>query len=543
MLRLSFESPNQFGRSRAAVMSTRGMVATSQPLAALAGVEILRQGGNAVDAAVCAAAMLNVVEPMSTGIGGDVFALVYLASEGKVLGLNASGRSAYAATLDEYRRRLSETGHTAIQMHDPLAMTVPGTVDGWAALLQRCGRMSLAQVLGPAIRAAEEGFAVAPHAALAWQQAEKLLSLRPDSAKTWLTEGGRAPRPGELFRNRPLADTLRLIAEGGRDAFYEGPIADRMVKFFESEGGLFTHSDFADCTSDWVRPISASYRGYEILELPPNGQGIIVLEALGILSGYDLAGMGPGSPNATHLQIEAMKLAFHDAREFVTDPSFLRVQPEHLLSESYIASQRTRIVMDKAEITPKPGPAKGGDTVYICAVDSQGNVASLINSIFTSGGSGITVGDTGILMQNRGFGFSLDPAHVNVIAPHKRTRHTIIPGMVMRSGKPLAAFGCVGGDMQPQGQVQFLCNMIDFGMNVQDAIDAPRWRYEGTGADLALEAGFSPEIINELVSRGHQITGRYSGFFGGAQAIVIHPEYGTLQGGSDSRRDGCAIGF
>jgi gamma-glutamyltranspeptidase/glutathione hydrolase len=543
MLRLSVESPNQFGPSRAAVMGTRGMVATSQPLAALAGVEILRQGGNAVDAAVCAAAMLNVIEPMSTGIGGDLFAIVYLASEGKVLGLNASGRSAYAATLDEYRARLSDTGAAAIEMYGPLAVTVPGTVDGWSAILERCGRMRLAQVLGPAIRAAEQGFAVAPHAAFHWQEGEKLLAARPDSARTWLTKSGRAPRAGELFRNQPLANTLRLIAEHGRDAFYVGPIADQIVRFFEAGGGLFTYSDFADCNSDWVTPLSAGYRDYEILELPPNGQGIVTLEALSILGGYDLAGMGYHNPDAIHLQVEAAKLALHDARKFVTDPAFVEVQPESLLSEAYIGGQRSRIAMGAADANPQPAGPANGDTVYVCAVDSEGNVASLINSIFVPWGSGITVGDTGILMQNRGFGFSLDPAHVNVIAPHKRTRHTIIPGMVMRSGKPLAAFGCVGGDMQPQGQVQFLCNMIDFGMNVQDAIDAPRWRYEGTGADLALEAGFSPEIINELVSRGHQITGRNSGFFGGAQAIVIHPEYGTLQGGSDSRRDGCAIGF
>jgi gamma-glutamyltranspeptidase / glutathione hydrolase len=543
MLRLSFESPNQFGPSRAAVMGTSGMVATSQPLAALAGVEILREGGNAVDAAVCAAAMLNVIEPMSTGIGGDLFAIIYLASEGKVLGLNASGRSAYAATLDEYRRRLCETGAAAIGMYGPLAVTVPGTVDGWSAILERCGRMPLAQVLGPAILAAEQGFAVAPHAAVHWQEAEKLLAGRPDSARTWLTKSGRAPRAGELFRNQPLANTLRLIAEHGRDAFYEGPIADQIVKFFEAEGGIFAYSDFADCKSDWVTPLSAGYRDYEILELPPNGQGIVTLEALSILSGYDLVGMGPHNPDAIHLQVEATKLALHDARKFVTDPSFVEVQAESLLSEAYIGRQRSRITMGAADANPQAGGPANGDTVYVCAVDSEGNVASLINSIFVPWGSGITVGDTGILMQNRGFGFSLDPAHVNVIAPHKRTRHTIIPGMVMRSGKPLAAFGCVGGDMQPQGQIQFLCNLIDFGMNVQDAIDAPRWRYEGTGADLAMEAGFSPEIVNELASRGHQITGRNNGFFGGAQAILIHPEYGTFQGGSDSRRDGCAIGF
>lgn len=515
------------------------MVATSQPLAALAGLDILREGGNAIDAAICAAAVLNVIEPMSTGVGGDLFAIFYLSGEGKVLGLNASGRSGGAATLEEYRRKLKDDA--TIPMYSPLAVTVPGTVDGWLSALARCGSMPLGRILAPAIQAAEEGFPVAPQTALTWQQSEQLLARQSESAKTWLTGRGKAPQTGEMFDNPRLAGVLRAVAEGGRQAFYEGAIAEQIVAQLEAAGGLLTLKDLAGCKSDWVTPISASYRGYEILELPPNGQGIAALEALSILDGCDLGGMGWTSPDVTHLQIEAMKLALHDAREYVTDPACMKVNTGALLSENYIARRRSTISMNQAQKAPTAG-SPAGDTVYICAMDAQGNVASLINSIFVPWGSGITVAGTGILMQNRGASFSLDPNHVNVIAPNKWTRHTILPAMIMDRGKPRAAFGCVGGDMQPQGQVQFLCNLIDFGMNVQDAIDAPRWRYEGTGASVGLEVGLLSKNGEDLARRGHQLTGP-GGFFGGAQAILVHPEFGTFQGGSDSRRDGCAIGY
>jgi len=542
MLPLSFDRPNLFGPSRSVVMSKHGMVVTSQPLAAEVGVEILRQGGNAVDAAVATAAMLNVIEPMSTGVGGDAFAIIYLAKTGKVRGLNASGRSGYAATLEEYERRLGGPGAREIPNNSLLAVTVPGTVDGWATAVESCGRMTLAEVLAPAIRTAEEGFAVAPQTALTWKDWRIALLQHPDSVRTWLLPAERAPRPGEVFKCSSLAQTLRLIAEGGRDAFYQGAIAETIVRFSEKNGGLLTRADFADHRSTWVEPISVNYRSYDILELPPNGQGIAVLEALHILAQDDVATLGHNTPDTIHLQLEAMKYALHDSKQYVTDPEFADIHIEELLSGDYAKQQRVQISRARAMPYPAPGSPKRGDTVYLCSVDNEGNVVSFINSIFFPWGTGITVGETGIVLQNRGSSFSLDPNHPNSVAPHKRTRHTIIPAMMLHAGKPLIAFGFVGGDVQPQAQVQFLCNVVDFGMNLQDALDAPRWCYQGTGASIALESAISRETWQALSGRGHEIIGS-GGFFGGGQALLIHPEYGTFQGGSDSRRDGCAIGY
>jgi gamma-glutamyltranspeptidase/glutathione hydrolase len=539
MLALSFDRHSRFGPSRSVVMGKHGMVATSQPLAALTGVEILREGGNAIDAAIAAAAMLNVVEPMSTGIGGDVFAIIYEAKSAKPVGLNASGRAAYSATLKEYQRRLS---NQEIPSDSLLAVTVPGAVDGWVSALERFGRMSLSEILAPAIRAAEEGFPVAPQTSSAWIAGREYLLRHPDSAKTWLYPDGHAPRPGEVFKNPYLARTLRLIAEGGRDAFYKGEIAETLVRFSEKNGGLFTHADFSDHTSTWVEPISVKYRGYDVCELPPNGQGVAVLEALSILAHDDLNQMGHNAPDTIHLQLEAMKLALHDCKRYVTDPEFFKVPVEELISANYARDQRQRISMKEAIKVPAQSAPVHGDTAYLCVADGEGNVVSFINSLFIPWGSGITVGDTGILLQNRGSSFSLDPNHANVIAPHKRTRHTIIPAMIMCEGRPLITFGFVGGDMQAQAQVQFICNLIDFGMNLQDALDAPRWQYLGSGTSICLESGVASSSLAELVRRGHQVrSGEF--FFGGGQAILIHPEYGTLQGGSDSRRDGCAIGY
>ena len=542
MLKLSFDHPNRWGPSRSAMMSGHGIVATSQPLAALAGVEILQRGGNAVDAAIAAAAMLNVVEPMSTGIGGDAFAVIYEAKTARLLGLNASGRSAYAATLEEYRYRLAEREAQEIPSDSLLAITVPGTVDGWAAAIERCGRMPLGEVLAPAIRAAEEGFPVAPQTALAWSAGREFLLRTSDSAKTWLYQNGGGPRPGEVFKNPRLARTLRLIAEEGRELFYKGEIADAIVHFSERNDGLFTHADFSSHTPTWVEPISVKYRGYDIFELPPNGQGIAVLEALNVLAQDNLHELGHNTSETVHLQLEAMKLALHDCRRYISDPQFVQIPVTGLLSEEYGKKQRSRISMDRAIECPVAGSPISGDTVYVCAADTEGNVVSFINSIFVPWGSTLTVGETGILLHNRGSSFSLDPNHVNVIAPHKRTRHTIIPAMMLYEGKPVITFGFVGGDMQAQAQVQFICNVVDFGMNVQDALDAPRWQYNGSGASTALEQEMPSDVWAELSKRGHEITGS-NGFFGGGQAILIHPEYGTFQGGSDSRRDGCAIGY
>jgi gamma-glutamyltranspeptidase/glutathione hydrolase len=517
------------------------MVATSQPLAAEAGIEILRQGGNAVDAAVATAAMLNVIEPMSTGVGGDAFAIIYEAKTGKVRGLNASGRSAYAATLKEYEQRFPG-GTKEIPSSSFLAVTVPGTVDGWATAVDSCGRMSLADVLAPAIRTAEQGFPVAPQTALTWKEWQYALEQHPDSIKTWLSSPAGAPRPAEVFSCSSLGKTLRLIAEGGRDEFYGGSAAKAIVELSERNDGLLTLADFAAHKSTWVEPISVKYRGYEILEIPPNGQGIAALEALNILSQDGVTELGHNTPQTIHLQVEAMKCAVHDSKQYVTDPDFFDIPVEKLLSASYTKTQRERISPDRVLRTPEAHSATLGDTVYLCVADVDGNVVSFINSIFFPWGTGITVGDTGIVLHNRGSSFSLDPTNANVIAPHKRPRHTIIPAMMIIDGKPLMAFGFVGGDIQPQAQVQFLSNVIDFGMNLQDALDAPRWRYEGTGASIALESVIPYETWQDLTLRGHEIIGS-AGFFGGGQAVLVHPEYGTLQSGSDSRRDGCAIGY
>jgi len=401
--------------------------------------------------------------------------------------------------------------------------------------------MDLAHVLAPAIRAAEDGIAVAPQTAAAWEQGVGILSQRADSAKTWLFPDGHAPRAGEVFRNPSLGRTLRMIAEGGRDVFYRGNIADAIVRFSEQNGGLFTHSDLANHTSNLLEPICTQYHGYKVLGFPPNSQGVATLEALSILEGKGIAAMGHNSPDTIHLQLEAMKLALHDAWCHVTDLDFCKVSAESLLEPEYIRKQSGRISMDRA-IQQLGCGSSAGDTVYICAADCEGNVTSFLNSVFMPWGSGLTVGDTGILLQNRGHCFSLDPASVNSIAPGKRTRHTLSPAMVLHQGRPFVAFGFVGGDMQVQAQVQFLCNVIDFGMNVQDALDAGRWRYNGTDSSIAVESGILPETQAELIKRGHQVTGS-DGFFGGGQAILIHRQLGSLQAGSDGRRDGCALAY
>ena len=522
-------------------MSKHGMVVTSQPLAALSGVEILRAGGNAIDAAVGVAAMLNVIEPMATGVGGDAFAIIYQARTGKMLGLNASGRSAYGATLEEYRRRLGEDAKE-IPSGSILAVTVPGSVDGWSAAIERCGRMTLKDVLAPAIQAAEEGFPVAPQTALTWREWQHALTPCADSVNTWLTSPAGAPRPGEIFKCPALANTLRSIAEDGRDAFYRGPIAESIVSFSEQNGGLLNSADFAAHSSTWVDPISINYRGYDILELPPNGQGVAVLEALQIIANDDLRALHHNSPRTIHLQLEAIKSALWDSKQFVTDPTFSDSELEKLLSARYAERRRLEISDDRALRQPEQASAANGDTVYLCVADNEGNVVSFINSIFFPWGTGLTVGDTGVVLQNRGSSFSLDAGHANRVEPHKRPRHTIIPAMMMENGKPLMAFGFVGGDVQPQGQLQFLNNVIDFGMNLQDALDAPRWRYETADGSVGLETAIPDETAKSLKHRGHEIAGS-KGFFGGGQALFIHPEYGTFQGGSDSRRDGCAIGF
>ena len=529
--------PNRFGPGRSAVICKNGAVATSQPLAAQVGLQVLRDGGNAIDAAVATAAMLNVVEPMSTGIGGDAFMLVYRPQDGAIRGLNASGRAPYGASLEFFQKR----GVTNIPSTGSMyAVTVPGAVDGWATLLDACGTMTLGDLLKPAIEHAENGFPVSPQISFAWRDVE-LLSLFPDTAETYLING-RAPKPGEIFYQPNLARTLHLIAEGGRNAFYHGEIAERIVKFSDENGGLFTMQDFTDHTSDWVKPILTNYRGYDVYEIPPNGQGIAALLALNILQDFDLQSMGHNSGEYLHFTIEAMKQAFADLYKYVTDATFEDIPVAGLLSTEYTRIQRARIHPNRANPYPVAGiPPTESETVYLCVVDKDRNVVSFINSIYAGFGSGLVAGDTGIMLQNRGAGFSLDASHANRIAPHKRTMHTIIPGMVLQNGAPLVTFGVMGGQMQPQGHLQLICNLVDFNMDVQSALDAPRFRVVD-GLTITIEDGVPMSVQAELTRKGHQLAPPNT-FFGGGQAIFIHPEYNTLIAGSDPRRDGCAVGY
>ncbi|MFQ5997283.1 MAG: gamma-glutamyltransferase, partial [Dehalococcoidales bacterium] len=490
-----------FPSRRSAVMSNRGMVATSQPLAAQAGVSILQQGGNAVDAAIATAAALNVVEPMMTGLGGDVFVLVYLSQNQELKALNASGRAPYAASLETLQKlgyqKMPETGiHT---------VTIPGALDGWCALLDNYGTMSLSQVLAPAIELAEHGFPVTEVIAHRWQENRAKLQANASATRTYLP-AGRVPEPGEVFVPPDLANTFKKIAQGGRDVFYRGEIAEAIVACSQENGGLITMQDLNDHTSNWVTPISTNYRGYDIYECPPNGQGLVVLLTLNILEDYDLKSLGHNSPEYLHLLIEALKLAFADANRYVADPDFVDIPLKKLLSKSYAERRRQLIDKNKASQKVLAGvPGTEGDTVYLAVMDREGNSVSFINSLYQGFGSGIVVGGTGICLQNRGALFSLEPGHPNRIEPHKKPYHTIIPAMVFKDDDLFLTFGVMGGFMQPQGQVQVLLNIIDFGMGVQTALDAPRFRYYQINDECAFEPGFPPSVLQELTDKGHQI--------------------------------------
>ena len=515
------------------------MVATSQPLAAYEAVRVLEDGGNAIDAAVAAALVLSVTEPMQIGPGGDVLALVFNASTGKLVGLNSSGAAPAAATLDTLKARLGDAC-TQPPLHSILAVTVPGAVDGWLALHDRFGRLDRQRLFAPAIRAAESGFAVAPQTGITWSLGAPILARQRHSKITWTRPDGAAFAAGEHFRNPRLAHSLRLIAETGRDAMYGGPLGDAITGVSREQDGLLCEADFTSHRVEWVEPLAVGYRGYTLAEMPPNAQGIAVSEALAILEHSDIPGMGFGTPEAAHRQIQATRQGLSDAAMHVTDAGRLRAPIETLLEPQRIESLHQAVLAGQEPV----GPARsgGGDTAFVCAADGEGNWVSLIGSLFHPWGSGLTAGKAGFLLQNRGHGFSLDPAHVNVIGPCKKTRHTILPAVLLKDGQPLMAFGFVGGDMQVQGQVQFLSNLIDFGMDPQSALDAPRWRIEDNLRDIALEPGLLSSIGNELVARGHRVTGS-GGFFGGGQAVVHQPEFGTFQGASDGRRDGCALGI
>jgi gamma-glutamyltranspeptidase / glutathione hydrolase len=524
-------------QTRSAVMAQKGVVATSQPLAAQAGLRTLMQGGNAIDAAVATAATLNVVEPMMTGIGGDMFAMVYLAETGELLGLNGSGRAPVAASAEAYRGR----GFTGMPQSGILSVTVPGTVDGWDQLLKRAGTMTFKDALQPAIQYAEEGFPVSEIIQAAWEEGEAKLKADPDSARVWL-KNGQAPRPGSIFKNPDLARTFRLLAKGGRDTFYRGEIARAIVAKSQALGGFFCMEDFERHASTWVEPIHSNYRGHEVYELPPNLQGVAALQMLNILEGYDLVAMGPNSAEFWHLLLEAKKLAFADLAGHLADPEFSPVPTETMISKEYAAEQRRRIDERHAANAPASGIPATGDTVYLTVADRWGNMVSFIQSLYKGFGAGVTAGETGIVLQNRGALFVLDPKHPNCIAPGKRPYHTIIPGFVMKDKKPWLSFGVMGGDQQPQGHVQVLVNMIDLELNVQAAGDAVRFHHSQDANAVAFESGLSPAVIQGLTRMGHRIVSEV-GTYGGYQAIMRDPESGAYLAGSDHRKDGLAVGY
>ena len=521
------------------VLGRAGMVCTSQSLASFAGAELLRSGANAIDAAICAAAVLGVVEPFSTGVGGDCFMLIWHAADQTLYGLNGSGRAPTAASAEHFAAR----GIREMPSHGMLPVTVPGAVEAWCTAAERFGSRSLVDLLAPATHYASDGFPVteiiARHWADAISQLPHLERIRP------FTLDGRAPRLGEIVRLPGLARSLEMIAHGGSDVFYRGELAQQIVDTSETHGGLLTRADLAAHRSEWVTPISTEYRGYQVSEIPPNGQGLTALLALNILECFDLSTLGIRSAAAIHLRIEAIKLAFADRNRYLADPALTAVPTEQLLSKNYAQGRAALIHPSKAQKSIAPGSIPvGSDTVYLATADKAGNVVSLINSLFFPFGSGTVVGDTGIVLQNRGFGFSLDPNHPNCIAPGKRPLHTIIPAMMFKDGRPLLSFGVMGGDMQPQGHLQVVSNLVDYGCNIQEAIDRPRFRYCGTDR-VALETALGHDVGEELARMGHAIedANAMPGGFGGAQGIKIHPDTGTYWGASDSRKDGCAIGF
>ena len=534
--------------TRSVVLARNGIIATSQPLASAAGLAVLQQGGNAIDAAVTAAAVLSVVEPTMNGIGGDLFALVYDPKTKTVRALNASGRAPAAATVEEFKRRNQQS----IPYRGELSVSVPGVVDGWQELLSKHGTITLEKALQPAIRYARDGYAVSEIIAYQWKDQEATLARDAAAASTFLISG-KAPATGDVFRNPKLAASLEQIAKGGRDAFYKGAIAKAIGDDMQRRKGLLSAADLAAHKSDWTEPISTNYRGYDVLEFPPNTQGATALEMLNILEGFDLKALGHNSAAYLHLLVEAKKIAFADRDAWLADPG--TTPPEALkkmLSKQYATDRRKDIDRDRTARDYKPltiagmssigedHPQAHGDTIYMTVADKDGNVVSLIQSIFEAFGAGIVAGDTGITLHNRGSLFSLREGHPNVLAPGKRPFHTLVPAMVMKDGRPWLSFGVMGGDMQPQGHVQVLLNLIDFGMNVQEAGEAPRFRH--SAQNLMIESGISPEARFGLDARGHRLTSAV-GSFGGFQGILFDHRSGVMMGGSDPRKDGLAIGW
>jgi gamma-glutamyltranspeptidase/glutathione hydrolase len=518
---------------RSTVYAPRDVIATSQPLASAAGMDVLLRGGNAVDAAVAAAAVLSVVEPHMTGLGGDVFALLWSAEAGGLIGLDATGRAGSGMTADAVRA----IGGEAVPHRGPCAVTVPGALSGWATLVERFGRLSLPELLEPAIRIAQEGFPVSPIISSQWAAAEPVLAEDPGGRTTFLVAGS-APRPGQWFQNPELAETLRAVSRSGPGALYGGELGARIVDELQRRGGFLTLEDLRRHRVRWVDPIGIDFRGYRVWELPPAGQGISVLQMLGMLEPIDLAALGHNSTAYLHLLIEAKKLAFADLHRHVGDADAMTASVGALLDPGYLSGRRNLIDGGAALEAPEPGvPVTAGETVYLAAADRDGNMISFINSIYEHFGSGVVVPGTGFALQNRGAGFTLEDGHPNRVAPGKRPLHTLIPGFLTEDGAPRLAFGVMGGPMQPQGHLQLLLNLLVFGMDLQEAIDAPRFRHL-SGRTVALEP-VPEEVRRGLKALGHEVVEGEG--FGGAQA-VLRLERGWAAG-SDPRKDGLALGY
>ncbi len=533
--------------TRSEIIAQNGMAATSQPLATQVALDILKKGGNAIDAAIAANAVLGVVEPTGCGIGGDLFAIIWSADKDKLYGLNASGRSPRSLKL-EY---LKNKGYDFIPSTGPLPVSVPGCVDGWFEMHEMFGRLPVRDVLQPAINYARNGFPVTEVIAYYLDRGTQALKDFPNIKETYMP-GGKAPAKGEIFKNPNLANTLEKIAKGGRNEFYRGSIAKAIAAFMKSQGGFLTYDDLARHNSEWVEPVSSSYRGYDIWELPPNGQGIATLQILNILEGFDLEETGFGSAEYIHLFTEAKKLAFEDRAKYYADPRFSAVAVSQLISKKYAAERRKLINPERAGRIYDPGKIEAGNTIYLTVADKYGNMVSLIQSNYRGMGSGMCPTGLGFVLQDRGEMFSLDNGHANVYAPGKRPFHTIIPGFITKNGKPWISFGVMGGDMQPQGHAQVIINLIDFKMNLQEAGDAPRIYHSGSseptgeqmtnGGVINLESGFRTEVIQKLLSMGHRIQWNLGGY-GGYQAIMWDDRNKVWYGASESRKDGQAAGY
>jgi len=546
--------------TRAPVLGVHGMAATAHPLATQVALDVLKAGGSAVDAAIAANATLGLMEPVGNGMGGDLFAIIWDPATEQLYGLNASGRSPRGRTLEILRQRLGDAA--TIPSVGSLPVTVPGTVDGWFEMHERFGTLPMGDVLAPATRYAREGFPVTQLIAYYWDRNMSIFEQRYEEGP-WLEEfenaratyyvDGHSPAEGEIFRNPDLANTFDILVRDGRDAFYSGEIAQTIDTYMRRIGGDLRFEDFAAHTSEWVDPVGVNYRGYDVFELPPNTQGMAALQMLNILEGFDLAAMGPGA-DALHLMVEAKRLAFEDLARYYADPDFNDIPIEWLLSEEYAAERRAMISTDAVmtDVAPGEQALEQGDTTYLTVADSNGMMVSLIQSNYRGMGSGLVADGLGFMFQDRGELFALEEGHANVYEPGKRPFHTIIPAFMMRDGVPLMSFGLMGGDMQPQGHVQIVVNMIDFGMNVQEAGDAARFRHAGSSTatgipadgvgELELESGYGPAIREDMSRRGHvPVDG--NGGFGGYQAIWRDPETGVYHGASEMRKDGHAAGY